>query len=67
MLVKFRSIIFIFLGFIKVGFAQDYCDKVDLMYSIYNRFHIEDKLVDETFKHEVRRDFLQRIDPYNFM
>ena len=67
MLVKFRSIIFVFLGFIKVGFAQDYCEKVDLMYSIYNRFHIEDKLVDETFKHEVRRDFLQRIDPYNFI
>ncbi len=67
MLVKFIRVIFVFIGFIKVCFAQNYCDKIDLMYSIYNRFHIENKLVDKTFKHEVRRDFLHRIDPYNFI
>ena len=67
MFVKIRNVILVFLGLIKVVFAQEYCSKIDLMYSIYNRFHIEGKLVDNAFKYEVRRSFLQELDPYNFI
>jgi len=55
------------LALFRISFAQEYCDKVNLMYSVYNRFHIENKSVDDDFKKDVRRKFLHNLDPYNFI
>lgn len=60
-------VIILFSIISQIGNSQGFCDKVDLMYSVFERFHVEQKTVDTAFEKRVREQFLQDLDPYNFV
>lgn len=47
--------------------GQGFCEKTELMYSFYERFHVENKVVDADFREGVKKGFLADIDPFNFI